>query len=108
MGRGRVDVEEMDRAIQVFAQRARQDIRWLAMQRREFLGRAKRWANEMFLAGEFPSMTSLQLILLACASVGDSEGARYWLNFIVDHSEEDEEYILGRLEFNSLAGAYGA
>jgi len=96
-------LEEFDKTVQVFAQRARQEIRWLPVQRREFIRRAKRWASEMLLQDMMPSRLSLQLLLLACAATGDVSGARWWFQWAVKQGLK-----LGRLEYNALIGAHGA
>jgi len=97
------DPADFDHTIQVFAQRARQELKWLSVQRREFLRRAKRWADEMLLQDMKPSLMSLRLLLLGCASVGDERGAAWWMGWM-----RSRGIPLGRLEWNAVIGAHGA
>jgi len=94
--------EEFDATIQVFAQRARQDVKWFPVQQREFVRRAKNWAKEMLIQEMEPSAVSLKLILLACASTGDSMGARWWFNWMKENFKPIE-----RLEYNAIIRAFG-
>lgn len=96
------DIDEFERAIQVFASRARQDVTWLPVQRREFMRRAKRWAGEMLLQELQPSARTLQFLLLGCASVGDVSGAEWYVQWM-----ERNNRTLGRLEYNALITAHG-
>jgi len=98
-----VSPEDFDMAIQVFAQRARQEMKWLSVQRREFIRRAKRWADEMLLQDMKPSLMTLRLLLLGCAAVGDERGASWWIGWMRSQGLE-----LGRLEFNAVIEAHGA
>lgn len=98
-----LDPEEFEKTIQVFAQRARQDVKWLSVQRREFVRRAKRWAAEMLLQELEPKPTSVRLILLACAAVGDANGAVWWVNWMERSGRQ-----LGRIEYNAVINAHGA
>eukprot|EP00440_Ansanella_granifera_P012152 gb/GFBE01013211.1/.p1 GENE.gb/GFBE01013211.1/~~gb/GFBE01013211.1/.p1 ORF type:complete len:513 (+),score=85.04 gb/GFBE01013211.1/:1-1539(+) len=108
--------EEFDRVIQVFAQRARQDIRYtLPVQRREFCRRAKVWAFEMLLQELSPSRATVQLLMLAFAATGDHVGAKFWLRYLEAKARREEEEGhtyrkeagAGRLEYNAVIHAFG-
>jgi len=100
--RGEKDREEFDKTIQVFAQRARQEVRYLSMQRREYIRRAKRWAGEMVLQGLEPSTKSLKMLLLGCSSTGDTESVQHWFKFMKKRGHK-----MGRFEYNAVIGAHG-
>lgn len=92
--------EEFDKLVQVFAQRSRQKHKWLAVQRREFLRRAKRWAGEMLLQDMQPCDKSVRLILLGCEATGDISGAQWWFGWMERYGR-----AVGRMEYNSVIGA---
>mmetsp|Transcript_26983 Transcript_26983/g.56028 ORF Transcript_26983/g.56028 Transcript_26983/m.56028 type:complete len:473 (-) Transcript_26983:61-1479(-) len=94
--------EEFERPIQVFSTRARQDVKYLSVQRREFNRRAKNWAREMIVQGLEPSTPTLQMLMLGCAAVGDGSGTEWYLDWMMMHNRP-----LGRLEYNAVIGAYG-
>eukprot|EP00929_Paragymnodinium_shiwhaense_P112961 TRINITY_DN81220_c0_g1_i1.p1 TRINITY_DN81220_c0_g1~~TRINITY_DN81220_c0_g1_i1.p1 ORF type:complete len:510 (-),score=139.05 TRINITY_DN81220_c0_g1_i1:236-1765(-) len=99
---GEATAEFFDKTIQVFAQRARQEVRWLSVQRRTYLNKAKIWAVEMGIQGFSPSSLTLKLLLLGCGACGDNSGAMYWLNFM-----KRNNYQPGRLEYNAVIQAHG-
>jgi len=91
------DAAEFEKAIQVFANRARQEVQWLPVQRREFMRRAKRWAGEMLLQDLAPSAPTLRSLLLGCSSVGDVSGSQFYVEWMQRNNRK-----LGRLEYNAV------
>eukprot|EP00913_Durusdinium_trenchii_P003986 g3691.t1 len=76
------EVEQFDRVIQVFAQRARQEVRYpLLIQRQEYAKRAKGWAWEMLLNDLVPSRKTYKLLILAFGATGNHAAARWWIEW---------------------------
>jgi len=94
--------EDLEKVIQVFANRARQELRWLAVQRREFIRRGKRWAGEMLLQELEPGTPTVQVLLLGCAATGDVSGAEWWVRWLGRNARP-----VGRLEYNCVIAAHG-
>lgn len=101
---GRVpDVEELNRIVQVFAQRARQEVRYpLMIQRQEYAKRAKGWAWEMLLNDMVPSRHTYKLLILAFGATGHHSAARWW----IDWQKEAYGKATSRFEMNCLIEAF--
>eukprot|EP00439_Symbiodinium_sp_Y106_P040859 s989_g5.t1 len=83
---------DFNRIIQVFAQRARQEVRYpLLIQRHHFAKRAKGWAWEMLLNDMQPSRQTYKLMMLAYGATGHHAAARWWIDWRKTDSESDEE-----------------
>ncbi|CAE8733720.1 unnamed protein product [Polarella glacialis] len=95
--------EDFDRVVQVFAHRARQEMKWASVQRREFIRRAKRWATEMLLQELEPSPTTVQALMLGFAVTGDRGGAKWWLSWL----QRTPGREAGRLAYNCVIEAFG-
>ncbi|CAE8625731.1 unnamed protein product [Polarella glacialis] len=95
--------EDFDRVVQVFARRARQEMKWASVQRREFIRRAKRWATEMLLQELEPSPTTVQALMLGFAVTGDRAGAKWWLSWL----QRTPGREAGRLAYNCVIEAFG-
>ncbi|OLP87017.1 Mitochondrial phosphate carrier protein [Symbiodinium microadriaticum] len=96
---------DFNRIIQVFAQRARQEVRYpLLIQRHHFAKRAKGWAWEMLLNDMQPSRQTYKLMMLAFGATGHHAAARWWIDWRKTESESDE--VDSRWETNCLISAY--
>jgi len=98
----KVTDESWEDLITVFSNRARNEIKWMPVQRRHFLQRAKRWTGEMVLQDREPSQNTVRRLLLACASLGDVSGAEWWMRWLLKTGRP-----AGRLEFNAVIDTYG-
>jgi len=94
--------EEFEKLVEVFSSRARSELKWMPVQRRHFLKRAKRWAGEMVLQDREPSQITVRRLLLACAANGDVSGAEWWMRWMQKNNRP-----IKRLEYDALIGAYG-
>jgi len=94
--------EEFEKLVEVFSNRARSEIKWMPVQRRQFLKRAKRWAGEMVLQDREPSQLTVRRLLLACAANGDVSGAEWWMRWM-----QKNDRPIKRLEYDAAIGAYG-
>jgi len=97
------EVEELNRIVQVFAQRSRQEVRYpLLIQRKEFAKRAKGWAWEMLLNDMLPSRRTYKLLILGFGATGDHSAARWWIKW----QKRAYGQATSRLEMNCLIEAY--
>lgn len=97
------EVEQFDRVIQVFAQRARQEVRYpLLIQRQEYAKRAKGWAWEMLLNDLVPSRKTYKLLILAFGATGNHAAARWWIEW----QKKAYGEATSRLEMNCIIEAY--
>mmetsp|Transcript_30756 Transcript_30756/g.57621 ORF Transcript_30756/g.57621 Transcript_30756/m.57621 type:complete len:549 (+) Transcript_30756:47-1693(+) len=98
--------EEFNQVIQVFAQRARQEVRYpLLIQRQHFAQRAKGWAWEMLLNDMQPSVRTYKLLMLAFGATGLHTPARWWMDWRQHESDQSDEES-SRFEMNCVISAY--
>jgi len=94
--------EEFEKLVEIFSNRARNDVMWMKVQREYFLQRAKRWAGEMVLQDREPNQLTVRRVLLACAVNGDVSGAEWWVRWM-----QKNDRPIKRLEYDAIIGAYG-
>lgn len=94
--------EEFDKVIQIFALRAADELKYLALQRREFIRRAKGWAAEMLMQELEPSPMTVNVLMKGFVATGDVSGAKFWITWM----ERSGRYP-GRFHYNCVIRCFG-
>lgn len=96
-------IQQFEDVGKVFAARSVDSMRYMSMQRREFIRRAKGWAAEMLMQELEPTAGLIQMLMKGFAATGDVAGAKFWMTWL-----ERNGRTPGRFHYNCIIEAFGA